>query len=189
MNAAAEPEAQEGTALVVFGLDGAGKARASAFNQADAERAERAAEIMSLHVLRPDSDEQHALAAKLPQGRVFASGRAFVPFVKVGLFEALTALAGASAAEPVPKTASASAAPPSPPERTSKADLAPDTWEDIGVGSIVLATEGPQEGWFESVVIRAEDDRFTLRWWDWPSLPKFARRTWQLALLPLGYRV
>ena len=63
-----------------------------------------------------------------------------------------------------------------------------ETWNDIGVGSIVLATEGPQEGWFESVVLRAENDVFILRWRDWPRLPVFARRTWQIGLLPPGYR-
>jgi hypothetical protein len=53
---------------------------------------------------------------------------------------------------------------------------------------VVLATEGPQEGWWESVVIKTEDDRFTLKWRDWPNLPKFARRTWQIGLLPPGRR-
>jgi hypothetical protein len=188
MSVAAEPKAQEGTAVVVFGLDGVGRARASTFNQADAERAQRAAEIMGLHVLRPDSDEQHALARRLPRGRVFASGRAFVPFVKAGLYEALAALAGGSAIAPAPGAKSASAASPSQPGSTSKAGLAPETWDEISVGSIVLATEGPQEGWFESVVLKAEDDLFTLRWRDWPNLPKFARRPWQIGLLPPGRR-
>jgi hypothetical protein len=191
MSVAAEPRDQEGTALVVFGRDATLKPRASAFDQADAEPAERAAKIMGLHVIRPDSDEQHALAAKLPRGRVFASGKAFVPFVKAGLYEALEAQAGASVAEkPTPKAASASTAPPSPPEGTSKArdNIAPETWDDISVGSIVLATEGPQEGWFESIVLRAEDDLFTLKWRDWPRLPTFTRRTWQIGLLPPGHR-
>jgi hypothetical protein len=66
--------------------------------------------------------------------------------------------------------------------------LGSETWNDIGVGSIVLATEGPQEGWFESVVLRAENDVFILRWRDWPRLPTFTRRTWQIGLLPPGYR-
>jgi hypothetical protein len=188
MSAAAEPRTQEGTALVVFGLDGAGTARASAFHQADAERAERVAEIMGMHVLRPDSDEQHALARKLPRGRVVASGKTFVPYVRADLYETLTGLAGASAASPATKAEPAPAAPPRPPEGTSKADLAPDTWDDIGVGNIVLATEGPQEGWFESIVLRAENDVFILRWRDWPRLPTFTRRTWQIGLLPPGYR-
>jgi hypothetical protein len=191
MSVATETRIQEGTALVVFGLDGAGKPRASAFSQADAERAERAAEIMGMHAIRPDSDEQHVLARMLPRGRVFASGRAFVPFVKVGLYEALTALAGASATSATssaPKAKPAPAAPASPPNSTSKAGLAPETWDDIGVGSIVLATEGPQEGWFESIVLRAENDVFMLRWRDWPRLPVFARRPWQLGLLPPGHR-
>lgn len=191
MSAAAEPRIQEGTALVVFGLDGAGKARASAFHQADAERAERAAEIMGMHVIRPDSDEQHGLAAKLPRGRVFASGKAFEPYVCTDLYEALTALAGVSAASSsAPNAEPAPAAAPSPPERTSKAndDLAPDTWDDIGVVSIVLATDRPQEGWWESIVLRAENDVFMLQWRDWPRLPVFARRTWQIGLLPPGRR-
>jgi hypothetical protein len=188
MSATAEPRTQEGTALVVFGLDGAGKPHASAFHQADAERAERAAEIMGMHVIRPDSDEQHALARKLPRGRVFASGKAFVSYVRVDLYEALAALTQAPTTSSATKAEPASAAPPNPPEGTSKADLAPETWDDIGVGSIVLATEGPQEGWFESIVLRAEYDVFMLRWRDWPRLPTFTRRTCQLALPPPGYR-
>ncbi len=35
-----------------------------------------------------------AIAAQLPQGRVFASGRAFVPFVAKGVYARLNALAG-----------------------------------------------------------------------------------------------
>jgi hypothetical protein len=188
MSAAAESRTQEGTALVVFGLDGAGRPRASAFSQSEADLATKAAGLMAMQVLRIDGDEQQTLAAKLPRGRVFASGRAFVPFVKVGLYEALTALAGVSATSPAPKAEPASAPPPSPPIATTKATLAPDTWDDIGVGSIVLATEGPQEGWWESIVLRAENDVFILRWRDWPRLPTFTRRTWQIGLLPPGYR-
>jgi hypothetical protein len=37
---------------------------------------------MGMRVLRLDTDEQRALAAKLPEGRVFESGRAFVPSPK-----------------------------------------------------------------------------------------------------------
>jgi hypothetical protein len=186
MSATAETDFENGTAVVVFGRDEGGRARASAFGQGEAHLATKAAGLMGMQVLCLETGEPADLAAKLPRGRVFASGRAFVPFVKAGLYEALTALAGVSAATPASTVEPASAAPPSPQEGTSKAVLAPETWDDIGVGSIVLATEGPQEGWFESVVITAEDDRFTLRWRDWPGLPKFARRMWQLGLLPPG---
>jgi hypothetical protein len=190
MSAPAETDFENGTAVVVFGRDATGKPHASAFSQSEADLAVKAAGLMGMQVLRPETDEQRALAAKLPRGRVFASGKAFVPFVRTDLYEALTAVAGVSAAEPAPKAKSVPTAPASPPERTSNAndDLAPDTWDDIGVGSIVLATEGPQEGWWESIVLRAENDVFMLRWRDWPRLPTFNRRTWQLALLPPGFR-
>ena len=72
----------DATAAVVFGLDDAGKPHASAFTAHDAELAEKAAALMGMRVLRPGTDEQRALAAKLPKGRVFGSGRAFVPFVE-----------------------------------------------------------------------------------------------------------
>src|SRR5829696_5342064 len=44
---------------------------------------------MGMHVLRPKTAEQRALAAKLPRGRIFASGKGLVPFVRAGLYEAL----------------------------------------------------------------------------------------------------
>jgi hypothetical protein len=50
-----------------------------------------------------------------------------------------------------------------------------------------LASSGPEDGWWESVVLEAKADLFTLKWRDWPDLPSFVRRRWQLALLhPAG---
>src|SRR4051794_40774982 len=67
-------------AVIVFGRDEAGKAHASWFDQSEAALAEKAADFMNLRVLRVQTDEHRVLAAQLPHGRVFASGRAFVPF-------------------------------------------------------------------------------------------------------------
>jgi hypothetical protein len=98
MSATAETEFENDMAVVVFGRDEAGRPRASAFGQSEADLATKAAGLMGMQLLRIGSDEHRTLAAKLPRGRVFASGRAFVPFVKAGLYEALTALAGVPAA-------------------------------------------------------------------------------------------
>src|SRR3954447_16758635 len=68
-------------ALVVFGRDEAGKAHASSFAQGEAKLAERAAGLMGLRLLPVITEAEQALAAKVPRGRVFASGKAFVPFV------------------------------------------------------------------------------------------------------------
>ena len=62
----------------------------------------------------------------------------------------------------------------------------PRTWDEIGVGSLVLATIGVEDGWWEAVVERVEGELLTLRWRDWPKEPRFVRRRKQLALLPVG---
>ena len=49
---------------------------------------------MGMRVVPLDTPELQALAAKLPRGRVFASGRAFVPFVRAGLYQSIAAAAG-----------------------------------------------------------------------------------------------
>ena len=78
---------------MVFGRDNSRKPHASCFDEANAEQAEKAADLMGMHVLRLETAEARELAAKLPQGRIFASGRAFVPFVKAGLYASLAAIA------------------------------------------------------------------------------------------------
>ena len=83
-------------AIVVFGRNDVGKPRAAAFGHSDAQLAEKAAGLMGMRVLRLETDKARELAAKLPRGRVFASGRAFVPFVKAGLYDALAAFAEVS---------------------------------------------------------------------------------------------
>ena len=93
MSAGGDAELFNGAAVVVFGRDDAGQPHASAFDATTAELAEKAAGLMGMRVLRLDTDEQRAVAAKLPRGRVFESGRAFVPFVKKPIFESLAARA------------------------------------------------------------------------------------------------
>jgi hypothetical protein len=80
--------------VVVFGVDEKGKPHASAFGLQEAHLAAQAAKLMGMSLLPVETDECRALAAKLPRGRVFESGRAFVPFVASGVYEALAAIAG-----------------------------------------------------------------------------------------------
>jgi len=182
-------------AVIVLGRDDAGKAHAAWFDQSEAALAEKAADFMNMRVLRVRTDEHRALAAQLPHGRVFASGRAFVPFVKASLFMALQAAAQAAAdANSAKLVASAddsseakrlTVEPKSPAGPVNR--KAPCGWADVDVGSLVLATEGPGDGWWECLVLEAEAELFTLKWRDWPDLPRFVRRRWQLALLhPAG---
>lgn len=62
----------------------------------------------------------------------------------------------------------------------------PGDRSEIGLGSIVLAHEGPDEGWWEAEVIGANGRTFSLRWRDYPTQPTILRKADELALLPPG---
>jgi hypothetical protein len=57
---------------------------------------------------------------------------------------------------------------------------------EIGLGSVVLAHEGPDDGWWEAEVIGANGSTFSLRWRDYPTQPTILRKADELALLPPG---
>jgi len=189
----------EKLALVVFGRDDAGKAHASSFTGGEAKLAEKAAGLMKLRVLPIRTDAEQALAARLPRGRVFASGKAFVPFVKPSLFLDLQTAALNSGIQPpnrptnppptdaaVPKlTAPAPVAPGEPPNGTTPRGVKqPCGWADLEVGSVVLTKDPPHPDWYEAQIVAMQgEDLFTLRWLDWPELPLVVRRRVQLALM------
>jgi len=59
----------------------------------------------------------------------------------------------------------------------------PKSWAEIQVGSLVLAHEGLEEGWWEAVVTEMHGDVLTLRWRDYPDLAAIARNRNEVALL------
>ncbi|TXN73723.1 hypothetical protein FV230_00225 [Methylobacterium sp. WL6] len=65
-------------------------------------------------------------------------------------------------------------------------EVRPTEREQIGLGSIVLAQEGPDEGWWEAEVIGCNGRVFSMRWRDYPLEPSISRPVSQLALLPPG---
>ena len=62
----------------------------------------------------------------------------------------------------------------------------PSERERIGLGSVVLAHEGLDEGWWEAEVIGINGRVFSLRWRDYPTQPTILRKASELALLPPG---
>ncbi|WP_426314088.1 hypothetical protein ACN9MF_23435 [Methylobacterium fujisawaense] len=62
----------------------------------------------------------------------------------------------------------------------------PQCRAEIGLGSVVLAHEGPSDGWWEAEVIGANGSTFSLRWCDYPTQPTVLRKADELALLPPG---
>lgn len=175
----------EPPALIVFGRDEAGKAHASYFAEADADLARKAAALMRFHALDVTAGGVAELAATLPAGRVFASGRGFVPFVKQATYEALADVAGVPSDLPVqPK--------PTPEKIASSNDQAttdqrvehhrPKDWDDLKVGSLVLAPEH-DPSWWEAVIVEIKPENlFVIRWLGWPDEPLVAVKLEDLAL-------
>ena len=75
---------------------------------------------------------------------------------------------------------------PRPNDRAFLGSPHPSEREQIGLGSIVLAHEGADEGWWEAEVIGINGRVFSLRWRDYPSQPTILRKASELALLPPG---
>ncbi|MEN3212509.1 hypothetical protein PUR23_21115 [Methylorubrum populi] len=82
--------------------------------------------------------------------------------------------------------ANAPAAKPRPGDCTFVGAPQPSEPEQIGLGSVVLAHEGPDEGWWEAEVIGINGQTFSLRWRDYPTQPTILRKATELALLPSG---
>ncbi|MGI3898901.1 MAG: hypothetical protein ACRYGP_26700 [Janthinobacterium lividum] len=192
-------------AVVVFGRDQQGKAHASRFEPADAALAETAAGLMGMRALRLETGEQQELGAVLPVGRVFATGRAFVPFVKAAVFEKLDSDPAAFSPERPPEAE----VPPAAPRRAKGAHSAvtatqaatnaqegasgpaqpPVDNASITVGHRVLAAElNDAETWFLAEVTALEGpDLLQLRWASerYCREPRFERHRDHLALLPI----
>ncbi len=96
-------------------------------------------------------------------------------------------MASTAAAKPeagLPPGAASNA--PRPGDRTFVGQPIPRVPAEIGLGSVVLAHEGPEEGWWEAEVIGINGRVFSLRWRDYPTQPTILRKATELALLPPG---
>lgn len=184
-------------ALIVLGRDASGKAHASWFGKAEAALASKAAEMMGMTALRAATDELRALAGKLPHGRVFASGRAFVPFVRASLFDELvrhapeaSKAATAKASAGANATDGGGAATAEKETGAPRKENRPNDWDGIDAGHLVLASDAVEDGWWEATVEKKNAmGLLTLKWHDWPELGHFVRRTEDVALLHPAFDV
>lgn len=192
--------------LILFGRDERGRPHAACFVGNEEAAVEHAADLMGLYFVAAETELLRDLAAKLPSGRLFASGRGFVPFVKAELYNRLFAATGTpdtprpvrATSKPTEGGASAGGGSGSGPDGAGAGGPAgkgpvpkhPTNWDEIGIGSHVLACQAPMEGWYEAVVLYTRSDKtgFTLRWRDWPDEPEIVRARKDLGLLPVNSR-
>ena len=176
--AAASPKAppsptKEPAVLIVMGYDEHNKPCAARFTGADPDLVAKAAKLMDLEVRQASSEDLAAVAKKLPVGRLYGNGRGFVPNVRQDLYSQVVA---ALSAEPQGGPAPVQEAMP-------VASGLPRTWDEIAPGHLVIAQEALDYGWWEAIVIGRNGDMFTLRFRDYPKLPKFVRHRNAIALM------
>lgn len=176
---------------LILGRDNNDRPHAAWFLPDQLEGAEAAAEEMGMHfVAVGDNKELAAIATKLPKGKLFDSGKAFVPFIGGAAYDTLLPYAPSAAAEhkepkqkvPKVKAAAIEDDPTKPPVAPKGIDH-PKDWGSIKVGSVVLASETREDGWFEAIVLEAVSDQvFGLKWVDYPDYEPFLRHRERLAL-------
>jgi hypothetical protein len=160
------------SALIVLGYDDQQKPRGARFVDANASLVTKAAELMDLNVYEANG-ELADLAKKLPVGRLYSTGKGFVPNIRQALYsQIVAALAG------TPDAARGKAE-----DLPSVASGLPKTWDEIGPGHLVVAQESNDNGWWEAICIKRDGDMLTLRFRDYPKLPKFSRHKAAVALI------
>ena len=159
--------------LIVLGFDEHQKPRGARFEDADANLVTKAAQLMDLNVYEPKTKELAELAKKLPIGRLYANGKAFVANIRQNLYSQIIV---ALALEP-------GAAVSIQQETLPVATGLPRSWDDIAPGHLVIAQESLENGWWEAIVIARNGDMLTLRFREYPKLPKFVRHRAAVALM------
>ena len=170
--------------LVLFGLDSRGKPKAARFSKEHAGLAIKAASQLALQVVAGSDPKLAEIAARLPVGRVHATGRAFVPFIHRDLYDLLLAAAANGAApsdNPSNGSSGGSGSTPS-----GSAPHSPKDWQEIGVGDLVVAQDSLEDGWYDAIVVLVDGDMLTLRWRDYPRERRVVRHRLRLALLYPG---
>jgi hypothetical protein len=162
-------------ALIVLGFNDRQKPCGARFEQDKPNLVSKAAELMGFKVYSASHPEVAALAQKLPVGRLYANGRGFVPNVRQSLYSDLIV---ALASKPQALVSNGGQNDALPPARGL-----PQSWDEIGPGHLVIAHESLEYGWWEAIVVDRKDDVFTLRYRDYPSLPKFFRHRSGIALM------
>ena len=151
-------------AFVVYGIDADKKPRAARFDNSHPELVGKAAELMNLKLYEVNSPAVAAFAKRLPNGRLYANGNGFVPPVRRASRNGGAQGAGGAATE-------------------AGSPGLPRNWDEIAPGHLVIATEGPGNGWWDAIVVEVNGDMLTLHWRDFPWQPDVVQHRSTVALI------
>jgi hypothetical protein len=159
--------------LIVLGFDEQQKPRGARFVDAKPDLVTKAADAMGFKVYEASSEDVAEDAKKLPLGRLYANGRGFVPNIRQSLYSDLVVILGQEPQAALSRNGNGLPA----------ALGLPRSWDEIGPGHLVIAQEALDYGWWEAIVLARKGDSFTLRYRDYPHLPKFVRHRSGIALM------
>jgi hypothetical protein len=159
--------------LIILGFDEQQKPRGAKFVDAKLDLVTKAADLMGLKVY--EAEEVAELAKKLPLGRLYANGRGLVPNIRQSLYSDLVVALALEGQAALSKNGDKDSLP--------AARGLPTSWDDIAPGHLVIAQESLEYGWWEAIVLDRKGDSFTLRYRDYPHLPKFVRHRSSIALM------
>jgi hypothetical protein len=158
--------------FILFGADEYGKPRAARFAAEDPSLLAKAAEVLHVRLVEVTTPDMAALAAKLPTGRLHATGGGLIPHIKDTLYRDI--FAENIRWDPVPARPA-----PTPQE-------VPASWEEIAPGNLVIAKETQECAWQEATVVERNGDFVTLQYRDYPYWPAVVRHRSAVALISLG---
>ena len=193
--------ASKPTKLVVFGLDGDTKPRAGRFLEKEAEAAVKAATQLGLHTWRVTIPTLPDAIARVPLGNVAAAGMNITTKVPREVFEAIleaATLDSPARKSTVPEVTYQDKAAIKNVKQPEVSELErqilavaherqigrlPDSWSAVKEGSVVLAHQNRDDGWWEGFVMKRQGNMLTLRWRDFPKQPPVVRHVSTVALM------
>ncbi len=161
-------------AFVVFGVGADKKPRAASFDASQPKLVAIAAELMNLTLCEVTSPAIAEVAKELPVGHLYANGSGFIPTIKHQLYSWLSATVAAES----PDAGSADGNDGSP--------GLPRDWDEIAPGHLVVANEGPGNGWWDAIVVEVNGDMLTLHWRDFPWQENVVQHRSAVALIRPG---
>jgi hypothetical protein len=158
--------------LVVIEADPSGLTRGASFDPAARDAVAKALAGTAAVIFLVDVPKLDQIDADFPQGKLAATGKPTLTPIKKATYDRLVAVSTPPA--PVPP-------PPAMPER-------PDPYAALKPGSIVLASESKEDGWWEAAVVKLEQNGATLRlkWVAFPDYDEFTKPLHRVAILPAG---
>lgn len=179
---------------LVYGLDKEGKPRGARYLTIRDDFVSAAMDMGLQVLLVPD--ELASIVAKLPLGRIYASGKAFIPIIRRPLYDKLKEAHNKLEATQKVETEKAHV---ESRRRTSQliaqGDVSlgkpavgnlPTAWDSISPGDMVVAMISPDEGWWSCIVVEREGDLLTVRYRDFPKRPEFVRHISTIASVHPG---